>query len=181
MQRLEQTARIIDRCNEGIGRAVSWLTLGMVVVTFLIVILRYLFNVGSIAVQEAVTYMHALVFMLGAAYTLKHDGHVRVDILYRCFGPRGQAWVDLVGTLLLLLPVAGFVLWVSWEYVATSWALREGSRQTGGLAGLYLLKTAIPALAVLLALQGLALTLRGVLVLRGHTEAAPQHDAPREI
>ncbi|NIR25762.1 MAG: TRAP transporter small permease subunit, partial [Gammaproteobacteria bacterium] len=119
----------------------------MVLVTFAVVLLRYLFNTGWIAMQESITYMHALVFMLGAAYTLRHDGHVRVDIFYQKFSPRTRAWVDLLGTLLLLLPVTLFIAWVSWEYVSTAWALKEGSRETGGLPGVYLLKTAIPLMA----------------------------------
>ncbi|HKJ76050.1 MAG TPA: TRAP transporter small permease subunit, partial [Gammaproteobacteria bacterium] len=146
-----------------------------------VVVLRYLFDTGWIALQESITYLHALVFMVGAAYTLKHDGHVRVDILYRRFGPRGQAAVDLAGTLLLLLPVCGFILVASWDYVAESWALREGSREAGGLPGVFLLKTVIPVMAVLLALQGLSLALRSALILAGHPGAAPEHDSPREI
>ena len=102
LQRLQSA---LSSINESVGRAISWLTLCMVLVTFLVVVLRYAFNLGWIAMQESVTYMHALVFLLGAAYTLKHDGHVRVDIFYRRLGERGRAWVDLLGALLLLWPV----------------------------------------------------------------------------
>ncbi len=181
MDKLLPLIRLLEAVNERIGRAVAWLTLGAVVVTFAIVLLRYLFNVGWIAMQESVTYLHALVFMLGAAYTLRHDGHVRVDIFYRNFGPRGQAVVDLAGSLLLLAPVCIFIISSSWEYVASAWALREGSPEAGGLPAVFLLKTAIPAMAVLLLIQGTVLALRSALVLLGHAEDAPEHDGTREI
>lgn len=153
----------IDKMNEWIGRTVSWLTLAMVLVTFAIVIFRYAFNVGWIAMQESVAYMHTLVFMLGAAYTLKLDGHVRVDIIYQRFSVKGRAWIDLFGTLFLLLPVAGFILWSSWEYVSESWEIRESSRNSGGLPGVYLLKTSILTMAILLILQGISLALSSLM------------------
>ncbi len=181
MERLARLARRLDQLSEWTGRGIAWLTLGMVLVTFAVVVLRYLFNIGWIAMQESVTYMHALVFMLGAAYTLRHDGHVRVDIFYQKFSPRGRAWVDLLGTLLLLIPVTVFITWISWEYVASSWELREGSRETGGLPWVYLLKTAIPLMAILMLLQGLSLGLRSLLVLLGHEEDAPSHDPSTEV
>lgn len=156
MKSLRQLALQFERLNDWIGRAVAWLTFGMVLTTFAVVLLRYLFNSGSIAVQESITYMHALVFMLGAAYTLQQDGHVRVDILYRRASLRQRAIIDLAGTLFLLLPVCGFILFISWEYVAASWSLLEGSREAGGLPGVFLLKSAIPLMALLLVLQGLA-------------------------
>ncbi|MGR9052014.1 MAG: TRAP transporter small permease subunit [Gammaproteobacteria bacterium] len=150
----------IDALNEWIGRAVSWLTLAMVLTTFLIVVLRYAFNFGSVPLQESVSYMHGLVFMLGAAYTLKADGHVRVDIFYQRFGEPVRAWIDCLGVLFLLLPVAGFMLWSGWEYVADSWSIRESSSNSGGLPGIYLLKSTILVTAVLLILQGLSLFIR---------------------
>jgi len=181
MPQLERIAAFIDGLSDWTGRAVAWLTLGMVLVTCAVVLLRYAFNLGWIALQESITYLHALVFMLGAAYTLRHDGHVRVDIFYRKLSPRGQAWIDLCGSLLLLLPVCVFILWVSWEYVAASWSLLEGSRDTGGLPLVFLLKSVIPAMALLLLLQGLAQALRCLLVLLGHPEDAPAHDAEVEV
>jgi len=181
MDILARIARLIDQFSEWTGRTIAWLTLGMVLVTFTVVVLRYLFNVGWIAMQESITYMHALVFMLGAAYTLRHDGHVRVDIFYQKFGPRGRAWVDLLGTLLLLGPVTVFIAWESWEYVSASWELHEGSREAGGLPWVYLLKTAIPVMAVLMLLQGVSLALRSLLVILGHEEDAPAHDASTEV
>jgi TRAP-type mannitol/chloroaromatic compound transport system permease small subunit len=172
---VDKISHIIDQLNEWTGRLMAWLTLGMVGVTFSVVVLRYLFNTGSIALQESITVMHALIFMLGAAYTLRHEGHVRVDIFYRRFGVRGRAWVDLLGVmLLLLLPVTLFIIWVSWEYVASSWSLHEGSREAGGLPGVYLLKSLIPLMALLLLLQGVAMGWRAFCVLRQPGE--PRHD-----
>lgn len=181
MSKLALITRRIDQFSEWTGRLIAWLTLGMVAVTFAVVLLRYLFNTGWIAMQESITYMHALVFMLGAAYTLRHDGHVRVDIFYQKFTPRGRAWVDLLGTLLLLLPVTVFITWISWEYVSTAWTLKEGSRETGGLPWVYLLKATIPLMALLLLLQGVSLALRSLRVLLGHEEDAPAHDASTEV
>ena len=144
-----------------------WLALALVLVTFAVVVLRYLFQFGSIAMQESILYLHASLFLLGAAYTLKRDGHVRVDIFYRGFTPRGKALVDLLGSLLLLLPVCSFLLWVSWDYVAGAWALREGSPEAGGLPFVYLLKTLIPLAAALLILQGVSQALASLGTLAG--------------
>lgn len=159
---LDKTAYLIDRLNETVGRTVAWLTLAMVVVTFAIVVLRYGFSLGSIAAQESVSYMHALVFMLASAYTYRHDEHVRVDIFYRSFSDRGRAWIDLCGTLFLLLPVMVFIFWSSLGYVASAWALHEGSREAGGIPYVYLLKTALVVMPALFALQGLATICRSV-------------------
>jgi len=137
----------------------------MVLITFAVVLLRYLFDTGWIAMQESVSYLHALVFMLGAAYTLKQGGHVRVDILYQKMGIRAKAWVNLFGTLFLLFPVALFILFTSWEYVVESWKVLEGSREAGGLPGVFLLKTLILLLPLTLLLQGLSLVLKSLQVL----------------
>ena len=156
--------QIVDRLNEWVGKSVAWLTLVMVLLTFIIVILRYVFDIGWIPMQESVTYMHSLVFMLGAAYTLKHDAHVRVDIIYQRCSIRIRAWIDCLGTLFLLLPVCVFIVWSSWEYVTDSWKILESSGNSGGLPGLFLLKSCIIVMAFLLILQGLALFMRNLLL-----------------
>jgi len=161
------TIIFLDNFSEKIGQTIAWLTLFMVITQFSVVILRYLFNIGWIAMQESILFMHALVFMLGAAYTLKHDGHVRVDIFYQKMGLRGKAWVDVLGTLFLLLPVCLFIISNSWEYVSSSWSLHEGSREAGGLAGLFILKTSIILLPTLLILQGVSLLLKNLSILFG--------------
>ena len=153
----------IDQLNQWIGYAVAWLTLAMVALTFVIVVLRYGFNIGSIAVQESVTFLYASVFLLGAAFTLQRGEHVRVDIFYQRFSERRKALVDVAGTLLFLLPSCFFIFWVSLDYVGASWSIYEGSRETGGLPGVFLLKSLIPITAALLGLQGLAFGARRVL------------------
>jgi TRAP-type mannitol/chloroaromatic compound transport system permease small subunit len=152
----------IEKFIDWSGRTVSWLTLGMVLVTFVVVVLRYVFDTGWIALQESINYMHALVFLVGAAYTLKHNEHVRVDIFYSRLSPRGQAWIDLIGSLLILLPVMFFIIWTSWEYVMDSWSVLEGSREAGGLPGIFLLKSVILVMAALLIMQAIAMLLRSL-------------------
>ena len=149
-------ASYLEKISVWSGQLIAWLTLLMVVTTFAIVILRYGFEMGWIAMQESVLYMHALVFLIGIPYTLKYDGHVRVDIFYSTMSPRSQAWVNLLGTLLLLLPVTIFIAWISWDYVAASWQLREGSGEAGGLPGVYLLKSTILLMTLLLFIQGIS-------------------------
>ncbi len=146
----------LEQISEQTGRAVAWLTLLMVIITFAVVVLRYLFNTGWIALQESITYLHAFVFMLSAAYTLKHEGHVRVDIFYRKMSPSHQAMVDFFGCLLLLIPVCLFITITSWDYVLTSWSLLEGSQEAGGLPFVYLLKSGMLLMTLLLLIQGLA-------------------------
>ncbi|MEL7371095.1 MAG: TRAP transporter small permease subunit [Myxococcota bacterium] len=156
----------IEAVLEALGRTVAWLGLAMVVVMALVVVLRYWVGVGSIALQEAVAYMHAALFMLGAGYTLKHDGHVRVDVLYRGWSSRGQAMVDLAGTVFLLFPFCIFVAWVSFDYVASSVRVLEGSSEAGGLPGVFVLKALIPVMAVTVLLAGAARVGRAVHVIR---------------
>lgn len=156
----------IDALNERVGQITAWLVLAMVFITFLVVVLRYGFNFGRISLQESTTYLHAFVFMLAGAYTLKHNEHVRVDIFYQNMSTRSRAKVDLFGTLFLLLPFAIFIVWVSFDYVTNSWKLLEGSREAGGLPFVYILKTLIPAMAILLFLQAISLAGRAWLKLR---------------
>ena len=150
----------IDGLVERIGRMVGWLTLAMVAGTLVVVVMRYGFDRGWIWLQESVTWMHAAVFMLGAAWALRTGDHVRVDIFYRKLPPRGQALVDLAGTLLLLVPLCAFLVWDSRSYVLQSWQIREASREAGGMQGLFLLKSLIPLGMGLVLLQGLSEALR---------------------
>ncbi len=166
MHFLARLVRGIDRLNDVIGRAVSWLTLAMVLTTFFVVVARYGFAWGRVWIQETYVWMHGAVFMLAAAYTLLHDGHVRVDVFYRPASERFKAWVNLVGVFCLLLPTVLVVLYYSIPYVQASWSRFEMSREAGGLRGLFLFKTIIPIFCVLMALQGLSLAGRSILVLR---------------
>ncbi len=169
----------IDLICEITGRAVAWLTLGMVLTTFTVVVLRYGFNTGWIAMQEAVLWMHASVFLVAAAYTLKHDAHVRVDIFYSNFTPGKRALVDLLGGLLLLLPSYVFIFYISWDYVRVSWEIAEGSRETGGIPAIYLLKSSILLMAGLMILQGISRIIHSLMVLMGIEQAeAPEPPRP---
>ena len=166
MKFLDNMLQAINCFTRGVGRVVAWLCLLLVGLTVLVVLLRYFFGMGSIAVQESVTYVHSIIFMLGLAFTLQSGGHVRVDIFYREFSARRKAWVDLIGTIFFLLPFCGLILFGSWDYVMASWSIKETSSETGGIAGIYLLKTLMLAMPVTLALQGIAQIIDSILVLK---------------
>jgi TRAP-type mannitol/chloroaromatic compound transport system permease small subunit len=144
------------------GRTVSWLSLVLVLVTFLVVVLRYLFDSGSIALQETTTYLHASVFLIGMAYTMQQDAHVRVDIFYSRCSNRTKAWINLFGACFLLLQFMLFISWISWVYIVNSWAVFEGSREAGGLPGVFLLKSLILLMTFLLSLQTLSRIVRDI-------------------
>jgi TRAP-type mannitol/chloroaromatic compound transport system permease small subunit len=171
---LARFCRAIDTFTEFTGRAVSWLTLALVLVTCTVVILRYVLSSGSIALQETMSYLHATLFMLGIAFTLKRGGHVRVDVFYRGFSPRRQALVDVLGTLFFLLPVSVLILVYCWDYVLSSWAIRETSSEGGGLPLVYLLKTLMLVMPVTLVIQGVSEAIKNGLFFLGlggsHTE-----------
>lgn len=137
----------------------------MALTTVVIVVLRYGFSIGAIGAQESVLYMHSALFMLGAAWALQRDEHVRVDIFYRRMGVRGKAWVNALGHVLFTLPFCAVVLATSVDYVADAWRIREGSPEPGGLPAVFLLKTLIPLMALLLALQALAEILKALAAL----------------
>jgi len=134
----------------GCGKSIAWLTLVMVLLTFTIVILRYGFNLGWIWLQESVSYLHVAVFTVVAAWTLQDDGHVRVDIFYTEMRPEKRAMINLIGTLLFLVPFCIFILVTSLPYVTSSWKLLESSREAGGLPLVFLLKTLILIMPALL-------------------------------
>lgn len=140
----------------------------MVVITVLVVVMRYLFDQGSILLQESVLYLHAVAFLLGIPYALRHDSHVRVDLVYSRLGGRGRAWVNLTGHLLTLIPVGVLIIIYCTPYVRASWRILEGSSEVGGIPGVFLLKTLIPVAAGLLLLQGLAEIIRCIATLRDH-------------
>ena len=147
---------LLENVVEWIGKCVAWLVLLMAFVTVIVVARRYIFQAGGeIYLQESVIYMHSLMFMFGLSYAMKHDGHVRVDLFYSRFGPRSKAIVDIAGHILFLLPTCLVIAIFSLEYVAASWRVLEGSREVGGIPGVYLLKTVIPLTAVLLVLQSM--------------------------
>ena len=158
---------MLARAVEVVGRSVAWLTLVMTLLAFAIVVLRYGFNLGWIWLQESVTYLHAAVFMLAAAWAFQTDDHVRVDIFYRQASPRYKSIVNLAGTLLFLVPLCLFLIYMGWDYVAASWSTREASREAGGLPLVWVLKSLILALPALLLLQSLVTIRQSVSDSRG--------------
>tara|TARA_R110002072_G_scaffold1162_2_gene9626 strand:- start:7502 stop:8059 length:558 start_codon:yes stop_codon:yes gene_type:complete len=166
---LAGVVRTIDRLNERIGNAVSWVSLAVVLTTFAVATLRYGFGLGWVWLQEVYVWMHGTVFTVCAAYTLLHDGHVRVDIFYRTASDRFRAWVNLLGAVFLLTPMIGVIWWAAWPYVVLSWSRLEQSSEAGGLHGLFLFKTAMLVFCVLLGLQGLSLVIRSSRILFRHS------------
>lgn len=164
--------RYISQFIERLGLITSYLALILVINTALVVVLRYAFNWAPIALQETMTYLHASLFMLGAAYTLKHDGHVRVDVFYQHYSEKKKALVNLLGTVLFLFPTCLFILFICFPYVESSWAMGERSVEGNGLPWLYLLKSLLLLQPILLMLQGAAEIIKNIMVLKGQTAFA---------
>jgi TRAP-type mannitol/chloroaromatic compound transport system permease small subunit len=156
---------LLDRINKLTGQLIRWLVLFMMCVQFVIVLLRYVFGVSNIAMNESVLYMHAGLFMLGAGYTLMTDDHVRVDIFYSKMTARGKASIDVFGHLVLMIPAIVMLLYWSWPTVRNAWSIYEGAISVGGIPASFLLKTLIPAFCVLLLVQSISCLLRSSLSL----------------
>jgi TRAP-type mannitol/chloroaromatic compound transport system permease small subunit len=171
---LNKTIRIIDTISEWTGRAIAWLVLVMVLIIVYDISMRYLFKIGSVTLQELEWHLFALVFLFGAAYTLKRDGHVRVDIFYqsRWMNDRRRAVVDIFGTLFLLIPFCTLIIVSSLPFVGNAFAMGEGSPDPGGLPYRFLLKAAIPVGFAFLMLQGIAQMLRAIVLLTQDSSAS---------
>ncbi len=165
MDKLNTLNKYLDNFSEIVGKGAAYFSVLMVLVTCYVVITRYVFNTGSIAIQESVLYINAVVVFGAVGFTLKHNGHVRVDVIYGPASTRYKAWVNFLGTLFLLMPVTFFILIYSWDYVMSSWAIREDSPEANGLPYVYLLKSFILLMCLLLVLQGLAEIVRNFCVL----------------
>lgn len=168
MNLIVRIADTIDGFSRVIGRTVQWLAVLLVLIQLAVVGLRYVYGSSFIWMQESVVYAHATLFMLAIGYTFLVDQHVRVDVFYAGWSPQRRALVDLIGITVAVLPFCALVVWASWTYVSMSWRLGEGPMQVGGLPLLSYLKSLIPAMAVLLALQAVSIGLRSILVLTGH-------------
>ena len=164
---LARLSALIDGLNHRIGRSAAWLALAMVLVQFTVVVMRYVFGIGSIMMQEAIIYMHGVLFMMAAADTLLQDEHVRVDIFYARASAARKALVNLLGCSLLMLPFCILLFSVSTDYVSISWSVREGSRETSGIQGVYLLKSVILVFAVQMGLQAVSGMIKNGLTLFG--------------
>lgn len=163
---MSKLADALERINHVIGHTLCWAALGMLLLQFMIVLLRYVFGYSFIFLDEGVLYFHATLFMLGAGYTFLVNAHVRVDIFYSGLSPRKQAIIDIFGHLFLLTPALFLLLWYSWPTVRNSWAILEGPISVGGIPASFLLKSLIPAYCVLLLVQGLAALVRDILRLK---------------
>ena len=172
--------RAIDSFNEFVGRTVSWLALAMVLVQFVVVVMRHVFGLSVLTMQESIWYMHSIIFLVAAGYTLLHNGHVRVDILYGNVGGRAKALIDLIGVFIILLPVCVLIWWVAWPYVMNAWAVKEGSVEISGIQGVYLLKTCMLIFAGTLAVQGISMALKSILTLSGAENHYPAAEEESE-
>jgi len=167
MDALKSLSRWIDEINERIGRLVAWVSLGLVLVIFSDVVMRYLFNTSYVFIQELEWHLFAFIFLIGAGYTLLHDGHVRVDIIYQRLGLKGRAWINLGGVLLFLIPGCVMVMTTSWKFMLNSLLILEGSPDPGGIPWRFIVKGFIPAGFFLLLLQGISLGIHSLLQILG--------------
>jgi len=167
MQALAKVARRLDDINQAIGMSVAWFALFMVLIQFLVVVMRYVFGYGSIFLQESVIYLHGLLFMLGAGYTLLRGGHVRVDIFYSVASAKKKAAIDLFGVCVFLIPVCLTIAWFAFPYTMNSWSILESSNESSGIPAIFILKSSILVFCILLILQGLSLAIRSLVIVTG--------------
>ncbi len=163
---MEKIARKIESFSEKTGKLISWFTLLLVLIVCLDVITRYFFQTSSVAVVELEWHLFAVIFLVGAAYTLKHDEHVRVDVLYSRFSQRTQAWINCVGVVLFLIPLCLLIIYSSKNFVFTSFQMGETSPDPGGLPARYILKAVLPLSFLLVLIQGVALLFKSILKIK---------------
>ena len=165
MTDLKKIIFFIENITSKIGKKVSWLILFMTLIAFSVALLRYFFNIGFVWMQELYIWMHGLVFLLAAAYTLQEDKHVRVDIFYRKFSEKNKAYINVFFSILFIIPFILIVSKYSIPYILKSWLSLEKSREAGGLQFLYIYKTSIILFCFFLFIQTIALILRCILVI----------------
>lgn len=168
MQILEKFVNFVDGLSDKIGHLVGWITTLMVLIVFYDTVMRYAFNKGNVALQELEWHLFAIIFLIGAAYTLKESGHVRVDILYVNLSKKTQAWIDFLGVFVLLIPFSVMVILSTKGFIMNSWAIREISPDPGGLPARYILKAMIPLGFSLLIVQGLSEAAKNFMVIMGY-------------
>lgn len=171
MNALRSFANGIDKINEYVGRFVSWITALLVLVVFSDVVMRYVFQISFVFTQELEWHLFGFIFLVGAGYTLLHDGHVRVDIIYQKLGSKAQAWINFIGCLFFLFPGCFLVVFTSLGFVENSFAIFEGSPDPGGVPLRFILKSMIPLGFFLVWLQGLSLFIKSFLVIIGREES----------
>lgn len=167
---LNRYIEFVDKINKSIGRKTSWLTAALVLVVVGDVIVRYVFNDSSVAIQELEWHLFAILFLMGAAYTLQKDDHVRVDLFYSKFNAKQKAWLNIIGTIIFLIPFTLLIIYTSQNYALNSFALNEASPDPGGLPARYILKAFIPLSFTFLLLQGVSLLFKSILVIKNFNE-----------
>jgi len=172
MQLLEKFVNLVDSLSDRIGHFIGWMTTLMVLVVFYDTVMRYAFNRGNVALQELEWHLFAIVFLVGAAYTLKHGGHVRVDILYVNLSEKTKAWIDFIGVFIFLIPFSVMVIISTKGFIMNSWAVREVSPDPGGLPAYYIIKSMIPLGFSLLIVQGLSEAAKNFMILMGYNQKA---------
>lgn len=172
------TQKIIDGTSEVCGHVAALAATALVVLTAGLV-LAFSLGVGSVRLQDLVLWLNAGMVMLGLGYALKYRAHVRIDVFSSRWSARTVARIEVLGILVLLLPLCAAIAWLSFDYVAMSWRVSERSASSGGLAGLYLAKTLLPVGALLLALQGLAEGLRALPLALGRPASPLATTEPR--
>lgn len=188
MRAIALTVRVISGLNALVGNIFSWLSLAIVLVCFTVVVQRYVFATSYVWMQDLYIWLNGAMFTAVAGFALLRNDHVRVDIFYRPASIRRKAVIDIIGVIFFLLPFCWVVFAYGWPFVARSWRIQEASANVGGMPGLFILKTFILAFAGLIALQGIAMVLRSILVLNGKEELLPeklryerQDTAPAEV
>ncbi|MDD3472500.1 MAG: TRAP transporter small permease subunit [Syntrophaceae bacterium] len=169
MKFLKRLARLIDSVNEFVGNLIAWVTLLMVLVVFVDVVMRYALNISFVFTQELEWHLFSAVFLLGAGYTLLHDGHVRVDIIYQAVSDKARAWINLIGVIFFLIPGCYLIIYTSYNFTYESWSTLEGSGDPGGIPYRFLIKSAIPIGFGLLLIQGFSLGIKSFLILCGQS------------
>ena len=171
MEAIKTITRWIDNMNEWVGSGVAWVTLGLVLFVFVDVVMRYLLNKSYVFTQELEWHLFGFIFLIGGGYTLLHDGHVRVDIIYQRLGIKGRAWTNLLGVILFLIPGCIMVITTSWQFAANSFSMMEGSPDPGGIPFRFIIKGCIPLGFTLLLLQGFSLGLHSFMQILGVEKA----------
>ncbi|MFH1058180.1 MAG: TRAP transporter small permease subunit [Pseudomonadota bacterium] len=174
MNALDALIKVIDTANEVVGRVVAVITAVLVLVIFNDVVMRYVFNISFVFTQELEWHLFAFIFLVGAGYTLLHNGHVRVDIVYARLSPRAQAWIDAICCLIFLFPGCWLVLSTTIPFVENAFNTMEGSPDPGGIPYRWVLKACIPFGYALMTLQGVSLFLKSLLVALGLRPAAKE-------
>ena len=149
-----------------ISKLLVYILLSMIVLVILTIFLRYFFSIGSISIQELIMYFHASIFMLGISYTYKENSHVKIDIFYNKLSEKNKTILSLIGVILLIIPFAIFIIFISFDMVSSSWSIFEGSSEAGGLGLVFILKSLIPLSGFLILLQALSELFKNLQILK---------------